>query len=154
MQVCLGNPTEAGLCRHRCCSAAGNTQGQPKGYFQMKELQRTTKAIAQMNADWKVEKAKYAEFNVPTCGTIAVWQLCRERQPLWNRHDGLNVTCSAQCRSVRSHGKGSSQSWRQRSVKRQSELDPWVYTSLHPCFKPTWFLQVCLGKPSYENRQR
>ena len=25
--------------------------------------------------------------NVPTCGKIAVWQLCRERQPLWNSHD-------------------------------------------------------------------
>ena len=24
-----------------------------------------------MNADWKVEKAQYAEFNVPTCGKIA-----------------------------------------------------------------------------------
>ena len=29
-----------------------------------------------MNADWKVDKAQYAEFNVPTCGKIAVWQ-CR-----------------------------------------------------------------------------
>ena len=47
---------------------------QPKVYFQMKELHRTTKAIAQMNADWKVEKAQYAEFNVPTYGKIAVWQ--------------------------------------------------------------------------------
>ena len=48
-------------------------QGQPK-----KELRRTTKAIAQMNADWKGKKAQYAGFNVPTCGEIAVWQLCRE----------------------------------------------------------------------------
>ena len=77
-------------------------QGQPKGYFQLKELHRTTKAIAQMNADWKVEKAQYAEFNVPTCGKIAVWQPCRETQPLWNSHDGLNLTCLDQC-----HGVGS-----------------------------------------------
>ena len=41
-----------------------------------------------MNADWKVDKAQYAEFNLPTCGKIAVWQLCRERQPWWNSHDG------------------------------------------------------------------
>ena len=34
-------------------------QGQPKGYFQMKELSLTTKAIAQMNAEWQVEKAQY-----------------------------------------------------------------------------------------------
>ena len=42
-------------------------QGQPKGYFQMKELHRTTRAIVQINADRKAEKAQYAEFNVPTC---------------------------------------------------------------------------------------
>ena len=63
------------------------TQGQPKGYFQTKELHRTTQAIAQMNADWKVEKGHYAEVNVPTCGKIAVWLLCKETQPLWNSHD-------------------------------------------------------------------
>ena len=63
------------------------TQGQPKGYFQTKELHRTTQAIAQMNADWKVEEGHYAEFNVPTCGKIAVWLLCKETQPLWNSHD-------------------------------------------------------------------
>jgi len=33
---------------------------------------RTTEAYSQMNADWKVKKAQYAEFNVPTCGKIAV----------------------------------------------------------------------------------
>ena len=43
------------------------------------------------------EKAQYDEFNVPTCGKIAVWQPCRERQPFWNSHDGLNLTCLDQC---------------------------------------------------------
>ena len=47
-------------------------QGQPKGYFQLKELHRKTKAYSQMNADSKVDKAQYAEFNLPTCGKIAV----------------------------------------------------------------------------------
>ena len=61
-----------------------------------------------------MEKAQCAEFNVPTCGKIAVWQLCREMQPLWNSHDGPNY--------------------------------------IH--FLITWFMQVCLGKPSHENRQR
>ena len=56
-------------------------QGQPKGYSQLKELHRTTKPYSQVNADWKVGKAQYAEFNVPTCGKIAVWLLCRETQP-------------------------------------------------------------------------
>ena len=35
---------------------------------------------------------------VPTRANIAVCQLCRERQPLWNSHDGLD-----QCHGVRSH---------------------------------------------------
>ena len=61
--------------------------GLAQGSFQMKELDRTTKAIAQINAHWKVEKAQYAEFNAPTCDKIAVWQLCKERQPLWNSLD-------------------------------------------------------------------
>ena len=84
------------------------------------KLHRTTKA--RMNADWKVGKAQYAEFNVPTCGKIAVWQLCREWQPLWHSHDGLNLTCLDQCHRVRSHGKSSSQSWRKRIVIQQSEF--------------------------------
>ena len=66
------SPMETGKFRHwKPDSPMAN---QPKGYFQMKELDRTTKAIARMNADCKVEKAQYAEFNVPRCGKIAVWQ--------------------------------------------------------------------------------
>ena len=74
-----------------------------------------------MNADWKVEKTQYAEFNAPTCDKIAVWQLCKERQPLWNSHDGLNLACLDQYHGVRSHAKSSSQSWRKRVVIQQSE---------------------------------
>ena len=59
----------------------------PRVYFQLKELHCTMKAYSHMNADWKVEKAQYAEFNLPTCGKIAVCQPCRDRQPLWNSHD-------------------------------------------------------------------
>ena len=78
-----------------------------------------------MNADWNVEKAQYAEFNVPTCGTIAVWKLCRERQPWWKSHDGLNLRCLDQCCCVSFHGTSSSQGWRKMVV--QSKFDPWVY---------------------------
>ena len=81
--------------------------------------------------EWKVEKVERAEFNVPTCGKIAVWQMCRERQPLRNSHDGLNLTCLDQCHGVRSPGTSSSQGWRKRIVV-QSKFDPWV---LHPCFR-------------------
>ena len=100
-------------------------QGQPKGYFQLKELHRTTKAYSQMNADWKVDKAQDAEFNLPTCGKIAVWQLCRERQPWWNSHDGPELKSLDQCHGVRSHCTSSSQGWRKMVV--QSKFDPWVY---------------------------
>ena len=114
----LNLTTEIGKSRHwtsvffcRCASNARFAEDQPK-----KEFHKTTKDIAQMNADWKVEKAQYAELNVPTCGKIAVCQLCRERQPFWNSHDGLNLTCLDQCHGVGSHGTSSSQGWRQRIV--------------------------------------
>ena len=55
-------------------------QGQPKHFFQMKEVDRTTDPIARMNVEWKVEKAQYAEFKVPICGKIAICQPCRDRQ--------------------------------------------------------------------------
>ena len=58
------------------------SQGQPKGYYQMKELDRTTEPIARMTVVWKVEKAERAEFNMPTCGNIAVCQQRRDRQRL------------------------------------------------------------------------
>ena len=126
LQVCLGKafpPKHAFVDISVFLSSnARFAQGQPK-----KELHRTTKAIDQMNTDGRVEKAQYVEFNVPTCGKIAVWQLCRERQPFWNSHDGLNLTCLDPCYGVRSHGTSSSQGRRQRLVIEQSEFDPWVH---------------------------
>ena len=98
-------------------------QGQPKGYFQRKELDRTTKAIVQMNEMWRKLKPTWANMchYGPTWASIAVCQLCRERQPLWNSHDGLK--CLDQCHDVRSHGTSSSQGWRKRIVV-QSKFDP------------------------------
>ena len=80
-----------------------------------------------MNVVWKVEQAEHAESNVPTCGKIAVWQLCRERQPFLNSHDGLNLTCLDQCHGVGSHGTSSSQGWRKGIAIEQSKFDPWVH---------------------------
>ena len=79
-----------------------------------------------MNVEWRVEKAEYAELNGPTCGNIAVWQLCRERQPVWNSRDGLNLTCLDQCHGVRFHGTSTSEGWRKRIVG-QSTVQIWVY---------------------------
>ena len=72
-------PTEIGKGRHWTSVfflwSRSNTprfaQGQPNGYFQMKELDRTTEPIARMNVEWMLEKAEFAEFNMPTCGKIA-----------------------------------------------------------------------------------
>ena len=85
--------------------------------------------------------------SVSTWANIAVCQLCRERQPFWNSHDGLNLTCLDQCHGVVSHGTSYSQGWRQRLVIQQSELDPF---SSHLSFRRRWLLQVCLGKPPME----
>ena len=68
-------PWETGNGRHWTpvffCGCASNAprfaQGQPNGYFQMKELDRTTEPIARMNVETKLEKAEFAEFNLPTC---------------------------------------------------------------------------------------
>ena len=50
-------------------------QGQPKGYFQMNELDGRIEPFAQINVESKEEKVEYAEFNGPTCGNIAVCPL-------------------------------------------------------------------------------
>ena len=144
-------PTEIGKGRHWTsvffCGCASNAprfvQGQPNGNFQMKELDRTTEPIARMNVEWNLEKAEFAEFNLPTCGNIAVWQLCRGRQPLWKSHDGLNLTCLDQCHGVRSHGTSSSQAdAKELLYSLQSKFDPYdyIYIHLHPCFQPACFM--------------
>ena len=51
-----------------------------QGYFRMKDVDRRIEAIAQVNVESKEEKVERAEFNVPTCGHIAVCQRCRDRQ--------------------------------------------------------------------------
>ena len=51
-----------------------------QGYFRMKDVDRRIEAIAQVNVESKEEKVERAEFNVPTCGYIAVCQRCRDRQ--------------------------------------------------------------------------
>ena len=69
------------------CGCASNAprfvQGQPKAifiYFRMKDVDRRIEAIAQVNVESKEEKVERAEFNVPTCGHIAVCQRCRDKQ--------------------------------------------------------------------------
>ena len=42
----------------------------------MKDVDRRIEAIAQVNVESKEETVERAEFNVPTCGHIAVCQRC------------------------------------------------------------------------------
>ena len=64
----------------------------------------------------------YVRWHIEICYAYGGGQPCRERQPLWNSHDGRNLTSLDQCHRVRSHGKSSSQSWRKRIVIQQSEF--------------------------------
>ena len=81
------------------CGCASNSQDSPKAspraIFKRKNFIEPLKVLSQ----WK----KCGEGFMPACANmchymptwanIAVCQLCRERQPLWNSHDGLNDTC-------------------------------------------------------------
>ena len=85
--VCQDSFRNPGAGKSRICQDNGREYMQVCLGTPLWTLHRTTKPYSQINADWKVGKAQYAEFNVPTCGKIAAWQLCRETQPLWNSHD-------------------------------------------------------------------
>ena len=93
-------------------------QDQPKGYFETKVFElllNHAKSIIPMKERWgRLRMVRYDKFNLPACGNIAIWQLRRERQPLWNSHDGLNLTCLDQCHGVPSHGTSSSPGRRNR----------------------------------------
>ena len=131
MQVCLGKLSHRSMHLWRSvffCGCASNAQDSPKAsprvlYNWKNFIDQLQLLLKFMNAEWKVAKAQNADFNVPTCGKIAVWQLCRETQPLSNSHDGLNLKCLDQCHGVRSHGTSSSQGRRKRIVVQPSKFD-------------------------------
>ena len=142
---------------HLCFSViAQATQDSPKASPRKNFIEQLKLLLKWMLIErWR---AQHVEFNVPTCGKIAVWQLCREKQPFWNSHAGLNLTCLDQCHGVGSHGTSSSQGRRQRivikstvSICLQTKFDWWVYI-LGKVLR--WLLQVCLGKPSHGNRKK
>ena len=65
-----------------------------------------------LNESWRRPQTQH----VPLRANIASHQLCREKQPLWKSHDGLNPICLDQCHGVRSLGTSSSQGWRKGIV--------------------------------------
>ena len=115
------------------CGWASNSQVSPKAspraIFKWKNLIEPLKLLSN---ELQLEKAEcqhapicaYMCHYVPAWANIAVCQLCRERIPWWNSHDGLNLTCFDQCHGVRSHGKSSSQGWRKRSVVQSKSGPP------------------------------
>ena len=119
-------------------------QGQPK-----KEFHRTSKVLLK----WMlIERWIRPSMLSSMCQHVSRLQFdsAEERQAFWNSHDGLNLTCLDQCHGVCSHGTSSSQGWRKRIVIQQSEFDPWHILF----FRRRWLLQVCLGRPSHENRRK
>ena len=114
------------------CGCASNGQDSPKAspraIFKWKNLTEPLKLLPRWmkgGESWMPPCANSCRY-MPKWANTAVCQLCRERQPLLNSHDGLNLTCLYQCPGVRSPGTNSSQGWRKRIVV-QSKFDRWVY---------------------------
>ena len=98
----------------------------------------------------------------PRCGNIAVWQLCRERQPLmaWIWHVWINAMVFVPT------AKAPPKSWRKRIIIQQSEFlherqrliiaDSILFrTKLIYLVLPHMEMNtVCLEKLSHGNRQR
>ena len=72
----------------------------------MKELDGTTEAIVLMNImneRWRKLNANMQQY-VPfraNMGQHCSLSAVQRRQPFWNSHDGLNLTCLDQCHGVR-----------------------------------------------------
>ena len=91
IQFCRQRGDEYGMPRKACTERGKDTghqilPGLTQGSFEKKELDRTT---IKLLLKWMLIERwrRHAEFNAPTCDKIAVWQLCREKKPLWNSHD-------------------------------------------------------------------
>ena len=62
------------------------------------EPRQAIEAMVPMNERWgRLSFLRNDEFNVPAVASIAVCQLCRERQPSWNSHFGVTLTCLDLC---------------------------------------------------------
>ena len=108
-------------------------QGPPKGNLGMKELDRTTEPIVPTCA------------NAITCqhGPTLQFVSCAETDSLC----GTDMMAFVWMTWCLCSGKSSSQGWRKIIVVQSTDLQSDM--SLHPCFQPPWFMQVCLGKPPF-----
>ena len=93
MQICLGRPSHRSMpcwtwVFFRGCASNGqdSPKASPRAVLSWKNFIEQLKLLVKwmLIERWR---AQYAEFNVPACVKIAVWQLCRETQLLWNSHD-------------------------------------------------------------------
>ena len=147
--------TKPDLCKDRHWTSvffrrwASNSQDSPKGYLQLKELDiKNLIEPPKLLSQWM----KSGEGCIPTCANlcpyvptwanIAVCQLCRERQPLWNSHDswwpelkifGSRPWCSFPWQKLLAGGK---------------EL-LYSLSLIHDFVSWRWWIQVCLGKLSH-----
>ena len=98
-------------------------QGQPKGYFQMKELDIknliATEAIVPMNEKWSrlhTNMRQYVPLRASMGQHCSLSAVQRKTAFGGTVMMGLNLKRLDQCHGVRSHGTSSSQSWFKRFV--------------------------------------
>ena len=121
-------------------------QGQPKGYFLTKRLDRTTEAIARMNIVWEGPVCWVQCANMwQDCSLSAVQRktACVE-QSWWPEFEmfGSMPWCSFPWHKLLP-----------RLAQKTCNTTVWIWSmSLHPCFCRRWLLQGCLGKPSHGSR--
>ena len=115
-------------------------KGQPKGYFQMQELDRTAEVIVPMNEVWKKLNANMRQY-VPLHGNMGqplLFVSCAEKDSLCGTvMMGLKLTCLDQCHGVRWHGTSSLQGWCKRIVVfrfSQESLPTEAGLCRHQCF--------------------
>ena len=119
-------------------------QGQPKGYFLTKELDRTTEAYARMNVVWEGPVCWVQCANMwQDCSLTAVQtKTAFLEQSWWPEFDtfGSMPWCSFPWHKLLP-----------RLAQKTCHTKVWIWSmSSHPCFRGRWLLQVCLGKPSHE----
>ena len=108
--------------------------------------------------EWKAEKV---EYKMPTC--VNILQLLElsavQRKTAFVEQSWwpIYLKCLDQCHGVRSHGASSPQGWNKKGTHLlfgENLQWKWLKNLIPELLSRRWFIQVCLGKPSHENRQR
>ena len=99
--------------------------------------------IAQMHADWKVEKAQYAEFNVANmrqdCSLTAVQRKTAFAEQSWFMMACIShvwISAIVFVPTAKAPPKAGAKEVSYNSLNL-------AYSGQHPCFGPNWFIQFC-----------